>query len=184
MRIVDLSGQPERVRQEAARLLVEGFREFAPAAWPDFASAWDEVTRALEPNKIARAALAEDGALLGWIGGIPQYDGHVWELHPLVVAKEQQRRGVGRALVADLEARVAERGGLTLWAGSDDETGLTSLAGTDLYSEVWKHIRDIRDVGGHPFRFYEKCGFALCGLMPDANGPGKPDIFLAKRVRR
>jgi aminoglycoside 6'-N-acetyltransferase I len=182
MRITDLADQPEPVLTSAARLLVEGFRELAPAAWPDLTSAREEVGQALAPNKIARAALNAEGTLLGWIGGMPQYGGMVWELHPLVVAPAHQRRGIGRALVADLEARAAARGGLTLWAGSDDETGLTSVAGADLYPDVWRHIRDLRDLRGHPFRFYEKCGFVVVGLMPDANGPGKPDIYLAKRI--
>jgi aminoglycoside 6'-N-acetyltransferase I len=182
MRLVDLNEQPDLLREAAAELLVESFRGLAPRAWPDLPAAREEVGQALAPDKIARAALNAEGTLLGWIGGIPQYGGKVWELHPLVVAPAHQRRGIGRALVADLEARAAARGGLTLWAGSDDETGLTSLAGADLYPEVWRHIRDLRDLRGHPFRFYEKCGFVVAGLMPDANGLGKPDIYLAKRI--
>jgi len=27
-----------------------------------------------------------------------------------------------------------------------------------------------------------KLGFAIVGVLPDANGPGKPNILLAKRV--
>ena len=77
-----------------------------------------------------------DGAVLGWIGGIPSYGGNVWELHPLVVRPGFQRLGIGRALVADLEAHVRERGGPTLWLGTDDEAGMTTLSGVDLYPSV------------------------------------------------
>ena len=59
--------------------------------------------------------------VLGWIGGIRQYDGNVWELHPLVVKPSYQGQGIGRALVTDLEEQVRQRGGLTLWLGTDDE---------------------------------------------------------------
>jgi aminoglycoside 6'-N-acetyltransferase I len=84
--------------------------------------------------------------------------------------------------VSDLEGRVRERGGVTLWAGADDEDGRTSLAGLDLYPDPLEHLRRIRDLRGHPFGFYVRLGFALAGVVPDANGLGKPDILLARRV--
>ena len=135
------------------------------------------------PGRISLVALDAQGRAIGWIGGIEQYDGHVWELHPLVV-DAAQRRGVGRALVAALEARLLERGALTLWLGTDDETGQTSLSGVDLYPDVWAHIAAIRNLPGHPYEFYQRLGFAIVGVLPDANGPGKPDILMAKRIAR
>ena len=121
-------------------------------------------------------------AVLGLIGGRPQYEGHVWELHPLAVHPEHQQRGIGRALVADLEERVRERGALTLWLGTDDEGGQTTLSTVDLYPDPLEHLARIRNLRGHPYEFYQKVGFVIVGVVPDANGWGKPDILMAKRV--
>jgi aminoglycoside 6'-N-acetyltransferase I len=66
--------------------------------------------------------------------------------------------------------------------GTDDESDMTSLAGKDLYPNVLAHLADIKNLKGHPFEFYEKVGFVLVGVIPDANGPGKPDILMAKRL--
>jgi aminoglycoside 6'-N-acetyltransferase I len=85
--------------------------------------------------------------------------------------------------VADLEAQVRKRGGLTLWLGSDDEDDMTSLSGVDLYADLPGHLARIRNLKGHPYEFYRKSGFVIAGVVPDANGPGKPDILMAKRVR-
>ena len=168
--------------RQVAALLVEGFREQAPDAWPTPDDALREVRESFGADRLSRIAVDQDGAVLGWIGGIRQYDGHVWELHPLVVHPGRRRRGIGRALVADLEARVRERGGLTLWLGTDDETGQTSLGGVDLYPDVCAHIAAIRNLRGHPYEFYRRLGFVIVGVIPDANGPDKPDILMAKRV--
>ena len=40
----------------------------------------------------------------------------------------------------------------------------------------------VRNLGQHPYEFYLRLGFRIAGVLPDANGRGKPDIFLAKRV--
>jgi aminoglycoside 6'-N-acetyltransferase I len=183
MRVIDLP-HDDALLHQAAELLVEGFREHWPLAWPDMDAALTEVREALEPEKLCRAAVDDDDRVLGWIGGIPGYDGHVWELHPLVVRPGHQRRGIGRALVEDLEAQVQARGGLTLWLGSDDEDEMTTLSGVDLYDDLPGHIAGIRDLKGHPYGFYRKCGFVIAGVVPDANGRGKPDILMAKRIGR
>jgi aminoglycoside 6'-N-acetyltransferase I len=182
VRIADLAGLGEQAIRRAAELLVVGFAEHWPDSWPDVDSALAEVREALEPGKVCRAAVSDEGELLGWVGGIPGYDGNVWELHPLVVTPARHGQGVGRALVQDLEQQVRERGALTLWVGSDDEDGMTSLAGVDLYDDLPGHLARIRNLKGHPFEFYRKCGFVVAGVVPDANGRGKPDILMAKRL--
>lgn len=181
--IRDLPPDSEPYIHEAAMLLVEGFREGWPEAWPTLDDALDEVREALEPGRIARMAVDDAGQLLGWIGAISEYRGRAWELHPLVVRPEAQGRGIGRALVEDLEAQLRPRGCITLFAGSDDETGMTTLSGIDLYPDVWTHIAHIQNLRGHPYTFYQKVGFVITGVLPDANGPGKPDILLAKRIK-
>jgi len=180
--VEDLGTAGARVRERAAELLVEGFADHWPDAWPDIASARREVAECLSPGRICRAAFDRDGRLLGWVGAISGYGGNVWELHPLVVDPARQGRGIGRRLVADLVAEVRGRGGLTLWAGSDDEDGMTSLSGVDLYDDPMKRIASIRNLKRHPYEFYRKVGFVIVGVVPDANGRGRPDILLARPV--
>ena len=182
MKIIVLQSNNEVAIRQVAILLVEGFKEHWPDAWPDLESALQEVHESFETGRISRIAIDESETVLGWIGGIRQYDGNVWELHPLVVKPGYQRQGIGRALVTDLEEQVRERGGLTLWLGTDDEDGMTTLAGVNLYPNVWEHVTQIKNLRGHPYEFYQKLGFVIVGVMPDANGPGKPDIYMAKRV--
>lgn len=164
-----------------AAMLVAGFAEYWPDAWPDHEDGVEEVRESLEPGRISRVAVDEDGTVLGWIGGVHEYS-CVWELHPLVVRPDRQGQGIGRALVQDLEAQVAARGGLTLRLGSDDDSNQTSLGGVDLYPNVWEHVATIRNLDRHPYEFYQKLGFVIVGVIPDANGLGKPDIMMAKRV--
>ncbi len=152
-----------------------------PEGWPDLARARDHIRELLDPANLMRGYL-RGRQLLGWIGGQERYPGHVWELHPLVVHAGHERRGVGRALVADLEERVRSQGIHTMFVGSDDILGQTSLAGLDLYPDVLAHLVRLRDVAGHPFAFYRRLGYSVIGAVPDANGFGRPDIYLAKRL--
>ena len=182
MLVVNLDSTDPQMIQAAAQVLLEGFREGSPDAWPTLDAALEEVRDCLAPGRIVRAYLSADGVLLGWIAGHSEYDGHVWELHPLVVDPGWQERGIGRALVEDFEAQVAARGGITVMLGTDDETGRTSLGGVDVYPEVWRRIADLKNLHRHPFEFYQKMGYVVVGIVPDANGFGKPDILMAKRV--
>lgn len=182
MKIIDVGVKKNNIIEEIAALLREEFKEHWENAWPNWESALQEVRESLTEDRISRVAVDDTGKVLGWIGGIRQYDGHVWELHPLVVRSQNRRKGIGRSLVFDLEEQVRQRGGLTLWVGTDDEDNMTTLSDVNLYPNVWEHITKIRNLRRHPYEFYQKCGFVIVGVMPDANGVGKPDIYMAKSV--
>jgi aminoglycoside 6'-N-acetyltransferase I len=184
MRIITLCPNDEDAIRQVATLLVEGFKAHWPNAWPDMNAALQEVQESFGGDRISRVAVDESGAVLGWIGGINHYKGNVWEVHPLVVRSDCQGKGIGRSLLADLEDRVQELGGLTLWVGTDDEDNMTTISAVNLYPNVWEHLAQIRNLRGHPYQFYQKLGFVIVGVMPDANGPGKLDIYMAKPVGR
>ena len=182
MQIVDLQSLGPAARQQAAEVLVAAFRESAPTAWPTLEDALAEVDESFAAYRISRAALYEQGKMLGWIGGIEAYRGRGWELHPLAEHPDFQGQGIGTALVRDFEEQVRARGATTIFLGADDENDSTSLAGKDLYPNVFEHLRGIRNLKRHPYGFYEKLGFVIVGVIPDANGFGKPDILMAKRL--
>ncbi len=181
--IIDLRAEDEELIRQVATLLMAAFTEMAPDAWPTIEDALAEIQASFEPSRISRVAIDDQNQAVGWVGGISQYDDHVWELHPLAVDPIRQGQGIGSKLVADLEEQTRLRGGLTLWLGSDDEHNMTSLGGINLYPNVWEHIAQIKNLKRHPYEFYLKQGFVITGVMPDANGPGKPDIFMAKSLQ-
>jgi aminoglycoside 6'-N-acetyltransferase I len=182
VKIIDLSDRDPQVIHEVARLLFIGFKTNWPNAWPTMDAALAEVKDSLEENRISRISVNEQGQVMGWIGGISEYEGHAWQLHPLVVHPDYQGTGIGRALVTDLEILIRQRGGTTIYLGTDDENGMTTLSDIELYPDVFEHISRIKNLKGHPYLFYQKLGFVIVGVIPDANGPGKPDIMMAKRV--
>ncbi len=181
MRITTLSNDPLMLRQ-VAELLMDGFKDTGAVDWTTLESALDEVRESLDEDRLSRIAIDESGKVLGWIGGIKEYGGNVWELHPLVVRRDCRGQGIGRALVEDFEKQVKSRGGIIIRLGADDENNRTSLGGIDLYPDVLNHISQIKNLHEHPFEFYQKLGFVITGVIPDANGFGKPDIFMTKRV--
>lgn len=185
IKIIPLTLDDRDLIEQAAAILVNGFAQNWPRAWPTIDDGREELQDLIRPENIALGAISEQepGRLLGWIAGQPEYHNDTWELHPLVVDPAAHGRGLGRLLVEALEREVASRGGLTIMLGSDDENGMTSLAGVDLYPDVWTHIAQIKNFKNHPYSFYQKMGYSIVGVIPDANGPGKPDILMAKRLK-
>jgi aminoglycoside 6'-N-acetyltransferase I len=180
MHIVTVSPDDADRIEQMARLLHIAFHKVAPDAWATIEGAREEVHEDLHEG-FCRAALDDAGNVLGWVGGRHDY-ALVWELHPLVVDPAGQGQGVGRALVLDLEEQVRALGGLTIQLGSDDETGLTTLSGVDLYDDLPGKLAAAQGSRPHALEFYRKLGYTIIGVVPDANGYGKPDIILGKRM--
>lgn len=178
MEIIDLSFDEDKYIQQAAELLLNCFEH----SWSTLEEAIEEVKESLGSDRISRVAINERGNLIGWIAGVKQYDGNVWEMNPLVVNKDWQSKGIGTLLVYDFERRVSEKGGLTILLGTDDENSSTTIGSIDIYLDIYKNLQDIRNLKNHPYEFYQKVGYKIVGVIPDANGIGKPDILMAKRV--
>jgi aminoglycoside 6'-N-acetyltransferase I len=179
MTMVDLAAQPLEIRRQAAAILAAAFPD--ENGWPTIQLGLAEIDWVAKDGFV-RAAVDGD-TVLGWVGGLPEYRGRVWELHPIVVDNGHRLQGIGRSLVAAFEEEARRRGGLTATLGTDDHYGQTSLSGEDLYANLPNHIVTLRDLGTrHPFLFYRKLGYVVTGLMPDANGRGKPDIYMSKAL--
>ena len=181
MRIFSFDGKDEALKHQMAQLLVDAFREHWDDAWETFEDGLKEVEEMYEAERICLVAVDND-KLLGMIGGISGYDGKVWELHPLAVQPGLQGQGIGRALVVEFEEQIKQRGGLTITLGSDDQDEMTSLANIDLYENLWDKVKNIQNFKKHPYEFYQKMVYVITGVVPDANGRGKPDILMSKRV--
>ena len=158
-----------------AELLVQAF----PHSY-SYDEAKNEVLDIIGDNICLKVVL--DNQLIGFIGALKQYGGFTYELHPLVVDQDYRNQGIGRALVEALEEKLIKIGALNLYLGTDDETFSTSLSEGDLFKEPFKKIASIKNYKNHPFSFYQRLGFKIVGVIPDANGKNKPDIFMAKRL--
>ena len=177
--IIDLAGAGQRSIEALTQITYEAFQENAPEWVPTLERAREEILEALAPGRLARVIL-EGSKPVGWIGVITGR--YVWEVHPIAVAVDAQRKGYGRQLVAHVEKLARSSGALTLFAGTSDEVGTTNLFGKDIYSDPVGAIANIKATARNPFEFWLRAGFKVVGLMPDAEGRGKPGIHLAKHL--
>ncbi|NLC69593.1 MAG: GNAT family N-acetyltransferase [Clostridiaceae bacterium] len=178
MQIINMNNLNKTQIIQAAQILTDSI----PIGWPILKHALDEIHELLTPKNTLLAAI-EDDIVVGGGGILPAYNGNVFELHPLAVRSDKRRQGIGRAIVTALEDEARKQGGLTIHVGADDErgNGETSFANVDLYDDLPGKIISFSP-GTHQSGFYLKLGYKIIGVMPDANGIGKPDIFLGKRL--
>jgi aminoglycoside 6'-N-acetyltransferase I len=183
VKIVDLSPSDKELIDSLAILSVRAGRAHAPDWLRTVQDAHEVIEEALQPDKACRALL-DDGKPLGWVAAGPAW-GRVWELHPLLVDPDHQRRGYGRLLADDIERFAADAGALTMQLSTSDTTGATTLSGVDLYADpagALSRIGVVDERAGHAFQFWCKLGYTVVGVLPDAEGPGMPSISLAKRL--
>ncbi len=180
MAIVGFHTLPASLVEQAAVILRDALAH-VPCAWHSVESARAEVGLFLGAADRIGLAAVQDGELRGWIGAIRQ-SSFAWELHPLVVDPPHQRCGWGTRLVGALEDAARAEGVLTMWLGADDDYGGTNLFGVDLYPRVLERLQELEPASGHAYTFYQRLGYAVTGIFPDVDGPGRHDILMAKRV--
>jgi aminoglycoside 6'-N-acetyltransferase I len=178
--IVDI-GSNENYVTQAAIILHQVFLKLDIHTWPTIASAIKEVNECIENRNICIGILI-DNKMVGWIGLRPMYE-KTWELHPLVVSNEYQNKGVGKILMNEIEKMAKGKGLIGIVLGTDDENDKTSLSKVDINNKnICSEIANIKNLNHHPFEFYQKCGYFIIGIIPNANGKNKPDIWMWKNI--
>lgn len=116
------------------------------------------------------------------------YGEYTWELHPLVVDPRFQGLGTGQLLLEYIERVAFLKGIRGVVLGSDDQTNSTTLSDYDFENGMITEAIETIDhkpgngVQRHPYEFYQRYGYRIIGVVPDANGPGQPDILMWKRL--
>ncbi|MDB4956256.1 MAG: acetyltransferase [Myxococcales bacterium] len=181
MALVALDALGKNDLEHLAHLTLAAAREHAPEWLPDLDAAREEISDALAADKASRVVLNPRRQPIGWVSAGLSWE-RVWELHPLIVAIEHQRRGHGLRLVREIERLAKEAGALTMTLGTSDTINATSLSGVDLYDDTFKRLANIEVHSSHAVDFWRRAGYQIVGVIPDAEGPGKPSITLARRL--
>src|SRR4030095_9064013 len=113
MEIVDFTALAPARHGDAARILREALVHL-PSAYNAPGEAEAEVAQRCADSDWLGPSAREGERLVGWIGAIRTYS-HGWEIHPLVVAPDRQRRGIGSALLSALGGRRPRGGGAALF---------------------------------------------------------------------
>ncbi|MBK6423202.1 MAG: GNAT family N-acetyltransferase [Gemmatimonadetes bacterium] len=159
VRILDITRATGVFREEELAIADEVFHDAVAPAGPSGgppAGAWGG-SHATRPYYALGAEV--DGELMGWIcwGKTPCTEG-TWDLYWLAVDPAAYRRGVARALVAEMEGRLA---------------GMARLIAVDTSGRP--------DYG--PTRdFYEAVGYAAVARVPGFYAPGDDQVIFTKAL--
>jgi aminoglycoside 6'-N-acetyltransferase I len=170
--------------KQAAKILYMVFTENNDHVWlHNEKEAFDEVKECIEGENICIGIKLENN-LIGMAGIRPMYK-KTWELHPMAIKNEYQGKGYGKILLNKIEEIGNKNGIIGIVVGSDDETNKTSLSEKEINGEnIFEEIMNIKNYKNHPYEFYKKCGYSIVGIIPNANGQNKPDIWLWKDIRK
>jgi len=98
------------------------------------------------------------------------------------VAVDHQRRGHGLRLVRAVEDIARAAGALTMLLGTSDTVNATSLSNVDLYDHLGARLESMTVRAPHAVEFWQRVGYTIVGVIPDAEGPRKPSIQLSRRL--
>ena len=125
----------------------------------------------------------ENDLVQGFIAARPTHGTTGYELYPHVVMPDYQGKGIGTTLLEMLETELKRREASVLFMAVEDEVGQTSLYGEALFQNPTIAFQSVDVASDHPIAFYQKHGFRITGVIPDAFGEGRPDIILAKSLK-
>ena len=66
--------------------------------------------------------------------------------------------------------------------GTSDTGDATSLSNVDLYDRPGTRIDAMTTQAPHAVELWRRAGYTIVGVLPDAEGSGRPSIQLARRL--
>lgn len=172
---------PEPAIRNIAVLLQASFRALP---WQDE----EETVRAVSEwfgQRRAHVTAYDDGSLVGYATAAPMDGFDIWRMDWMAVAPEYRGRGLGVAVLRRLEQHAHSEGARTFLTsvGDDGAMASTSLWGKNLFEpDVLHHLGQLQELRPYALGFYRHAGYSVVGVLPDANGPGMPEILLARSL--
>lgn len=111
MNTVSFKELNESNMEEAVKLFVDYFNTNEKASWT-YENAYRRIHEAITKEDNVSFMILINNRLIGFeMGYLEQYeDGLVFDLHEILIAKDFQRKGYGKALVTEAMRRAKEKG--------------------------------------------------------------------------